>query len=77
MKIEFITNNDNYITVTFTDGLVAYGVLITKATNTVEFMKWKPTDIEAITINEQTDPDYLEVLKEKYLPRILEHIEKH
>ena len=77
MKIESLTKNDSYTTVTFTDGFHVYGVLITKVTNTVEFMKWGLTDEEPTVIDETSHPEELKELKDKYLPRLLDYIEKH
>ena len=77
MKIESLTKNDSYITVTFTDGFHVYGVLITKVTNTVEFMKWGLTDDEPTIISEDSYPEQFIELKDKYLPRLLDYIEKH
>lgn len=77
MKIESLAKTDNYTTVTFTDGLAVYGVLITKITNTIEFMKWGLTDDEPTIISEDSYPEQFIELKDKYLPRLLEYIEKH
>lgn len=77
MKIESLTKNDNYTTVTFTEGFHVYGVLITKVTNTVEFMKWGLTDDEPTIISEDSYPEQFIELKDKYLPRLLDYIEKH
>ena len=77
MKIESLTKNDSYNTVTFTDGFHVYGVLITKVTNTVEFMKWGLTDDEPTIISEDSYPEQFIELKDKYLPRLLDYIEKH
>lgn len=77
MKIESLTKNDSYTTVTFTDGFHVYGVLITKVANTVEFMKWGLTDDEPTIINEDSYPEQFIELKDKYLPRLLDYIEKH
>lgn len=76
MKIESVTKTDNYTTVTFTDGLAVYGVIITEE-NTVEFMKWGLTDEEPTVINETSHPKELKELKDKYLSRLIEYVEKH
>ena len=77
MKIESLAKTDSYTTATFTDGFHVYGVLITKVTNTVEFMKWGLTDDEPTIISEDSYPEQFIELKDKYLPRLLDYIEKH
>lgn len=79
IKIQDVNKGENYYTITFTDGLEAYGVLVTlvdKRPVYVEFMEFAKNKQDLVVITEEDSPEEYKRLKEKYFDVILESIQK-
>lgn len=79
IKIQDVNKGENYYTITFTDGLEAYGVLVTlvdKRPVYVEFMEFAKNKQDLVVITEEDSPEEYKRLKEKYFDVIMESIQK-
>lgn len=74
IKIQEVKKGEGYYTVIFTDGMKAYGVLITlvdKRPVYIEFMKFTSDFKDIISITEDESPEEYKRLKEKYFDEIM------
>lgn len=74
LKIQEVKKGENYYTITFTDGLEAYGALVTLFDERpvyVEFMKFAENKQDLIVITEDETPEEYKRIKEKYFDEIM------
>ena len=74
LKIQEVKKGENYYIITFTDGLEAYGVLVTlfdERPAYVEFMKFAENKQDLIVITEDETPEEYKRIKEKYFDEIM------
>lgn len=78
IKIQNFVKGDNYYTLTFTEGMNAYGFLMVYAEEPlcIEFMKFANNGKDILTINEDTNPEEFMKLKDQYFDHIMEYIQK-
>jgi predicted methyltransferase len=79
IKIQEVKKGEGYYTVIFTDGMKAYGVLITlvdKRPVYIEFMKFTSDFKDIVSITEDENPEEFKLLKEKYFDQILKEVNK-
>lgn len=80
IKIHEVVKGDNYYTVTFSEGLNAYGIIITIEPNRpvyLEFMEFDKNMKDLIVVTEEGSPEEFNRLKEKYFDQIMKHIKEN
>ena len=79
IKIHEVIKGEDYYTLTFSEGLDAYGVIITlipKQPVYIEFMEFAKNKQDIIVITEEESPEEFKRLKEKYFDKIMAHIKE-
>lgn len=79
IKIHEVTKGDNYYTVTFSEGLNAYGIIITLMPEQpvyIEFMEFAKNRQDLVVITEEGSPEEFKRLKENYFDKIMQHIKE-
>ena len=77
IKIQEVKKGDGYYTVTFVDGMKAYGVLITlvdKRPVYIEFMKFTNDFKDIVSVTEDENIEEFKMLKEKYFDQIMKQV---
>ena len=77
IKIHEVIKGENYYTLTFSEGLDAYGVIITLMPEQpvyIEFMEFAKNKQDIIVITEEESPEEFKRLKEKYFDKIMAYI---
>lgn len=80
IKIHEVIKGEDYYTITFTEGLDAYGIIITLELNRpvyLEFMEFDKNTKDLIVVTEEGSPDEFKRLKEKYFDQIMKHIKEN
>ena len=77
IKIQEVKKGDNYYTITFSEGVNAYGALIvlvdTRPTY-IEFMKFSNNGKDIISITEEENLNEFNEMKEKYFDVIMKSV---
>lgn len=79
IKIHEIIKGEDYYTLTFSEGLDAYGVIITLMPEQpvyIEFMEFAKNKQDLIVITEEGSPEEFKRLKEKYFDKIMAYIKE-
>lgn len=79
IKIHEVIKGENYYTLTFSEGLDAYGVIITLMPEQpvyIEFMEFTKNKQDIIVITEEESPEEFKRLKEKYFDKIMAYIKE-
>ena len=79
IKIHEVIKGDNYYTLTFSEGLDAYGVIITLMPEQpvyIEFMEFAKNKQDIIVVNEEESPEEFKRLKENYFDKIMAYIKE-
>lgn len=79
IKIHEVIKGENYYTLTFSEGLDAYGVIITLMPEQpvyIEFMEFAKNKQDIIVITEEESPEEFKRLKEKYFDKIMAYIKE-
>jgi hypothetical protein len=79
IKIHEAIKGENYYTITFSEGLDAYGVIITLMPEQpvyIEFMEFAKNKQDIIVITEEESPEEFKRLKEKYFDKIMTYIKE-
>ena len=79
IKIHEVIKGEDYYTLTFSEGLDAYGVIITLMPEQpvyIEFMEFAKNKQDIIVITEEESPEEFKRLKEKYFDKIMAHIKE-
>ena len=79
IKIHEVIKGENYYTITFSEGLDAYGVIITLMPEQpvyIEFMEFAKNKQDIIVITEEESPEEFKRLKEKYFDKIMAYIKE-
>jgi hypothetical protein len=77
IKIKEVEKGDNYYTVTFVDGMDAYGVIVTLVPQRpvyIEFMEFAKNKQDLLIITEEENKEEFDRLKGKYFDQIMKHI---
>jgi hypothetical protein len=80
LRTENFVKGDNYYSLTFAEGMNAYGFLMIQFGDEpahVEFMKFADNGKDIITITEKENFNEFTKLQAKYLNPILSYIDKH
>ena len=80
IKINEVIKGEDYYTVTFTEGLDAFGIIITLVPNRpvyLEFMEFDKNMRDLILVTEEGSPEEFTRLKEKYFDQIMKHIKEN
>lgn len=79
IQIHEVVKGEDFYTVTFSEGLNAYGVLITLMPEQpvyIEFMEFDKNRQDLLVITEEGSPEEFKRLKETYFDKIMEHVKK-
>lgn len=79
IKIHEVIKGEDYYTLTFSEGLDAYGVIITLIPEQpvyIEFMEFAKNKQDIIVITEEESPEEFKRLKEKYFDKIMAYIKE-
>jgi hypothetical protein len=79
IKIHEVIKGEDYYTLTFSEGLDAYGVIITLMPEQpvyIEFMEFAKNKQDIIVITEEESPEEFKRLKEKYFDKIMAYIKE-
>lgn len=79
IKIHEVIKGEDYYTLTFSEGLDAYGVIITLMPEQpvyIEFMEFAKNKQDIIVITEEESPEEFKRLKEKYFDKIMTYIKE-
>lgn len=79
IKIHEVIKGEDYYTLTFSEGLDAYGVIITLIPERpvyIEFMEFAKNKQDIIVITEEESPEEFKRLKEKYFDKIMAYIKE-
>lgn len=77
IKIHEVIKGDNYYTITFSEGMLAYGTIVTLIPEQpvyIEFMEFAKNMEDIILVTEENNPEEYKRLKEKYFDKIMEYI---
>ena len=77
IKIQEVKKGDNYYTITFSEGVNAYGVLVVLVDTRpvyIEFMKFINNGKDLISITEEDNPNEFKEMKEKYFDIIMKNV---
>ena len=77
IKIHEVIKGEDYYTLTFSEGLDAYGVIITLIPEQpvyIEFMEFDRNRKDLIVVTEKGSPEEFKRLKETYFTQIMEYI---
>ena len=80
ITIHEVIKGEGYYTITFSEGLDAYGIIITLELNRpvyLEFMGIDKNTRELIVVTEEGSPEEFKRLKEKYFNQIMKHIKEN
>ena len=80
IKIHEVIKGEDYYTVTFSEGLDAYGIIITLMPDQpvyLEFMEFDKNRKDLIVVTEKGSPEEFKRLKETYFDKIMAHIKGH
>lgn len=77
IKIHDVVKGDDYYTITFSEGLLAYGIIISLIPDQpmyVEFMEFAKNMEDILVITEDETPEEFNRLYTKYFTHIMEYI---
>lgn len=80
ITIHEVIKGEGYYTITFSEGLDAYGIIITLELNRpvyLEFMGIDKNTRELFVVTEEGSPEEFKRLKEKYFNQIMKHIKEN
>ena len=79
IKIHEVIKEEGYYTITFSEGLLAYGaiiILVPEQPVYIEFMEFDKNMKDLIVVTEEGSPEEYKRLKEKYFDAIMEYVKK-
>jgi hypothetical protein len=77
IKIQEVKKGDNYYTITFSEGVNAYGALVVLVDTRpvyIQFMKFINNGKDLISITEEDNPNEFKEMKEKYFDIIMKNV---
>lgn len=80
IKINEVIKGEDYYTVTFTEGLDAFGIIITLVPDRpvhLEFMEFAKNRQDILLVTEEANKEEFNRLKERYFDQIMKYIKDH